>query len=39
LPWYLGEPGHVGRWEIDPALDLAAGPAKPTRESVPLKVA
>ncbi len=39
LPWYLEEPGRVGRWEIDPRLDLAgpnladpnlADPMKPT---------
>jgi len=29
LPWYMEEPGHMGRWEIDPALNPADGPNEP----------
>ena len=44
IQWYIDEPGHVGRWEVDPTLDLADWPAKPsdtaaTHVPAPLKVA
>ena len=44
IQWYVDEPGHVGRWQIDPTLDLRDWPAKPAeasppRETAPLKVA
>ncbi len=42
LQWYVDEPGHVGRWEVDPTLDLAdvrAKAADTAHESASLKVA
>ena len=43
VSWYIDEPGLVGSWEIDPALDLADWPKRPKDASAPdrtpLKVA
>jgi leucyl/phenylalanyl-tRNA--protein transferase len=44
IQWYVDEPGRVGRWEIDPSLDLADWPPAPkdaptAHTSAPLKVA
>ena len=44
IEWYIDEPGHVGRWDIDPALDLTDWPAKSSdgkqaHDPAPLKVA
>jgi leucyl/phenylalanyl-tRNA---protein transferase len=44
LQWYVDEPGHVGRWDIDPTLELAdvrekAAEGSTSRESASLKVA
>ena len=44
LQWYVEEPGHVGRWEVDPTLELAevrekAAENSPTHRPASPKVA
>jgi leucyl/phenylalanyl-tRNA--protein transferase len=44
IQWYTEEPGHAGRWDVDPTLDLTDWPAKrpdatPAQATAPLRVA